>query len=171
MKEATLHLLIAWDAMKGLVFQTAYKFHWRYGGDLEDTLSEAQELFIHGCNAFDPDRSKLPYYLRYRIWKGLLSRKRRLRKIRMREEPLKDEHSYNDVTSDDWRQGLSSDAIKVCEVVLSPPIDIECILADTPTTKWYRQRAVRQYLLDLGWNKRRIREAFQEIMQHLRASA
>lgn len=69
---------------------------------------------------------------------------------------------------DEWLETLSEDARLAAKVAVECPIDIKWFLSklgeESPGN--YRQ-AVREFLKELDWNDKRIKQSFQEIKERL----
>lgn len=161
---ARVEMQAAWDLHEGLVIGTACKFYRSFGGDLREITADAFYLFTTACHSYE-EKAPLSYWIRQRVWWGLLDeRRRKLKRFRHEKVDSVPEQSYEERHEYDWRDNLSEDAREVVEVALDPPPDVLCLRSDRPC-KRVAQHMIHQYLRDCGWTKRRIRKAFREVEQ------
>lgn len=168
MNELNLRIQLTWDAMEGLVVQTAYQFYFRHGGNLEDILDEAQEAGFQACLSLRQDSQKPQVWMRRKVWWRLQdARRREARRYKRRvalTESIPQRHRFNI----DWKDGLSADALEVASIVTEPPLDVRLNLADTNENgPRAHVKAIRTYLRDRGWRPSRIRKAMEELRESL----
>lgn len=164
--------------MERWVHGTIHKFAEHFGvRNKEELVSEAGVAFVKAVTTYTKDRGSISNWLRVKIWKELLSARRReaRRELRARElrEALK-RRSRIAYTAESraWeglRATLSPDAARVASLALYPHPTVDLGIAERggpESPKNYRD-SIKEYLTDLGWPRERIREAFLELREAL----
>jgi hypothetical protein len=152
-----------------LVHDTARRFVWKYGGDYEEAFGNACLYFVRACGDYDGKDRPFGRYAKRKIWLGLLSRRRvEARRARLmpreefRPEKLKTEDRPPGV--EDVLAEMSEDAKEVVFLALYPPVDVTFAVAErggkTPRN-W--RRAIAEYLQSVGWYKKRVYRAINEV--------
>ena len=161
--------------MRGLVIQTAVNFHKRYGGDLEELISEANLWFILSVDTHDPKKAKLSTWIVVSVWRRLLCFM--TKEYRQSHQPLntsneeEEEETQNDPEAKkefrlilDIVGDLDESAKEVLWLLIEPPVAL-----DAEFTRWkYRPKHVRQDLRRflcqrMNWTVKEVRTAFREI--------
>lgn len=163
--------------MRGLVSSTAYRFWRTHGGDLDDLKAQANLIFIEAVDSHNPQKSKLTTWVAISIRNGLLSYMRSTwykpthvsidDKIEdgLIESKLKPNENFSVM---ELLDEMEQDArIVLCLFLNTPKEVIESIFKDKKfradhTSGKVRNR-LRNRLRQMGWNIRRIKEAFEEI--------
>lgn len=166
--------------VENLIKWTVTKFMQTKGGDFDDLMEKANYYFVEAYKRYD-GRTKLSYYIRYRVWYGLLdehciaARKARVSKI-VELEPNRDERRSLEGISErlscfnlmSFLEELSEDARLCAKLVLDTPTGLaKCIREYGGRPKHYRS-VIREYLVELGWPTTRVTKAFKEVGELLR---
>jgi len=159
-----------YNDMKGLIKKTVYRFYKRYGGDFEELQAEANLLFILSCISYRENKGNLHIWIRWCVWKGLLSYTKSLYKqipksiteneqnhqiIKMLED--KKSHLFSSLELFD---GVGDDAKTIIHLIWNLPHDLPVKNGNHPC---HVQTSLRKYLRDMGWTYRRIKETFEEV--------
>lgn len=156
-----------------LMKDTVNKFKWRYGGNEEDLLSEANQVFMRAWANHNPACGKFLPWLRYEIWHNLLSTARNIAK---KAERLQRQYQNLDTVvqverfnMDAFVGDLSKDAAMIAKLVVEPPIDVMLTAAQFKGMKnpFSVRAAIVEYLKDFGWAMSRITRSFNEITEAL----
>lgn len=149
------------EDVKRLVYHTAYRFHRRYGGDLQEHIMLAEELFVRAYNSHDPKKSAITTWVRRHVFGGLFDemRFRAQRNARLKQVPIDlDRQHCKDAVCFDFNAytaNMSDDGRMVVLVTLTNGHE------DNPRTY------IRNLLSRLGWRRDRINAAFQEVTERL----
>ncbi len=157
-----------------LLYDLVHKFIKRHGGDFDELVSRANELYMDAYISYDPDKGSFSKRVQYVVWNGMLDSYRvstnrtRLLK-RQPEEILKSCFLPEQEKFDLWGllQELSGDGRTAVVLALrSPPEMMEAMVGnDTPTSL---AKALKSYLQTVGWAPSRIARVFREVRQALR---
>lgn len=139
-----------------LIYSTVYRFQRRFGGDTDELIGMANELFIDAYHSYDR-RSSFPYWVGYVIYKGLMAwyRKERKRASILNRVDV-DTDQTETVKKFSVRQlmlDLGEDAIIVVRLLLE--------------TNNNDKSTLFRCLESLGWSVARIMESFAEITRVL----
>lgn len=179
-----------YDEVRDLIYHTVWGIVRKHGGDFDDFLSEANEVFLTSYANFD---GSCPFtnWLRQNIVYRLIDcvRGRCNERSRLRPEPNdsvdgvpvwslsgteRSDSAVDSVpdTHSTWRitellEELGDDARTVISLVVETPSELNSIIqakGDQPRN--YRS-SIRQYLAELGWTAARVAESFNEIRHAL----
>lgn len=159
--------------VQDLIYHTLHRFKARHGGEWDDLLSDAHELFFIAYNRHD-GRSSFQTYVVWVIWKGLLEYVRRNAKHYSRCDcaDALDEHVMrrtSEFSIPEFAADLSRDAKLVLCLTLDQPF-LQSAVPGTPKISPGRFRtALRKYLLSKGWTGSRVTAAFDEMTEALYA--
>lgn len=165
-----------YEMVSGLIFDQVHKFRRRYGGNMEDLVSEAYVAFMKGHHQYiggtTPGGKHITHgydtEIRRWVWFELFDamRSRFAQKNQMElvttdtyepADPVKGFMAGNFVSD------LTPDGRTVAELVLNPPEDLMAtITAKGGTPRNYRS-TIRTHLTECGWQAGRINNAFAEI--------
>lgn len=160
-----------------LVYDTAHKFRKRYGGEIQELISEANELFMDAYKAFTPGRAAFSTWCRFKVWHGLLESLRRqiTRNSRFRdygEDGLKLLEAPEGFNLSRFLNELSPDARLVTSLVIDPPPNVRLSIVERNTKirnpRNNLRESVWEHLTDLGWEENRIGRAFLEVTNALK---
>lgn len=156
-----------------LMFRTlAHRFARRHGGDPEELYALACLVFVEVRPLYDPARgAKLSTWLYKVIWRRFSSEhraglRRRPPGDRIPEEQAPD--SGKAPLSPELREGMSAPARQVLRLALDPPPDITLEHRKALRRPGDYRRALRDFLIGMGWTRGEIYAAFAEIAQALR---
>lgn len=140
-------------------------FRRRWGGDLDDLLSHAQELFVNACLSWDPTRGPLDKRLWHCIWWGLFEtiRQEASRNHRLHRVPL-DQTSLEEVPCQEqtnlWDQ--------LRETGTDPFIVAQLAVAVKDRLIESKRKNVFETLADLDWSQERTNQAVNLVKEALR---
>ncbi len=170
-----------YEKVKKLIYHTVHTFREMnkqgdsYPPDMtfEDLLSEAHEHFLDAYHKYDPSRgTKLSTWIQYKVFKGLCSTRRlnRQRNFALRRQSSK-ALQYVKVYDPAWKKllcDLSEDGSRVVNLTLYPPIDLQGELGKgRERTLLKHKKALKEFLLEMGWCAKRIKESFSEVRKAL----
>lgn len=168
-----------YEIVSKLIFHQVHKFVRDYGGDFEDVLGEAHELFMKGHDHYvggvRTNGVKIthtyPTAIRRWIWYGLFDsmRSRLKRKSIATFEPLNGHETKpgSPFYVMDFVSSLSHDGEYVTELVLNPSEELAMTVEAKGGTMCNYRSTVRSTLRNEGWSKKRINKAFSEITKAL----
>lgn len=167
---------ITFQDVELLIYDTIHKFIREHGGNFQDFLSEAHEVFLVAYETHDDLLGSFTYWLTFKLKKHMMELTRRaiMRNNRLSrvDADLTMIARPEAVEPFDWRRfasDLSDDAATVVKLVFEEPIDVTLAILQReqgPTPKAIRS-SIREYLRDLGWTVRRISESFSEVARAL----
>lgn len=165
-------------AVQNLIFHQVHKFVRMYGGEFDELLGEAHELFIKGHTQFTAGvtptgrvlKDTYATQIRRWVWYGMFD-SMRLRLERNRIAPMypmteavdAPAPKPSDFNVEDFMFELSEDGEEVARLVLYPPVVITTEAEGKGGTPRNYRSTVRAYLKLMGWDTDRINAAFAEI--------
>jgi DNA-directed RNA polymerase specialized sigma24 family protein len=178
-----------YEDVKRLIQSTIWKFRARYGGDVQEMLSESGLSFIKAYRGYQKSKSQFQTWLRIKVWNSLLEMRRRQSalsanfhkacQLRLNSHPDKvlniqqgeevpTTPSPKETISQKF-QDLSDDAILAIHLAIDP--DLEVILRTKEqfhfTGPHHKRKAIKRYLRAIGWGWQRIDLAFEEVKESL----
>lgn len=162
----------AYEVARPTVEKTAGRFARKYRRDFEETLAEANYLFVRAFLSFRPG-GNLDRRVRFLVWHGLMDLLRAEIRRHIPAAPLTphdsipDRRAYFDRAG--FESGLSDDARALAELVLDPhpELDAEIRSSGCPGPWSERNCLVRHARRRWGWSPGRVRRAFAEIDEEL----
>ena len=149
---------------------TAYKFWRKYGGDINEAISYADECFMDAYLRYNIGKGQFKKWLKIVVWGNLLSRRRRELRNQKRLgkriplEKIEDDNSFN--LSRFIEDLPSGDARYVTRLVVDPPESLNLPEGRNIRRESMRVR-LRSYLKVRGWTSQRVNKAFDEIQSAL----
>jgi len=134
-----------------LIIHTARRFWQRYGGDLDELISEANEWFMVAYDSFDPERSSFSHWVSLIVYRGL---QQTLKQTTKRASFLGERIEYEPEARHDFN-------IKMLMIDLSD--DAKLVMGLFLKTNIQTKSKLTKALTKLGWSKLRIQIAFDEI--------
>ena len=170
--EATLRqdvLTETYNDVENLINEIVWRFCERYGGEFKDYRAEANLLFILAYDCFDETKGALSTHLYFRIWKGLLSFIRL--KIKQRPSPKVDsdvllqfeDWSWNPFSVVDLIDEANEDVRTLINLIWEPNEEIINTKMKTGQNPCHFRAVLKNYLRNIGWTQKRVRESFVEI--------
>lgn len=153
----------------------------KYGGDLDELLSEAQEKFLRACNTYNEQQGKLSTHVYNHVKNGLHEvgrRKGKRNKLKIISiEEIKSENEDEDTLDlEDRRQKedlplllseVGEDCKHIIHLIFFPPTDLHEEFQNYSKTENYKD-CLKEYLhFHMKWSLDRIREAFVELREAL----
>lgn len=164
-----------YNDIDNLLHYITWKFIGRFGGDYEEWRAAANLIFVRVYRTYRPEDGPFQKRVGFVVWREMInywldlngeggykgrllwSRTERLTQV---ERTPAEHHPHRWV--DTWLS-FSDDARTVARLVLDEtPYDVQRNMRRMGT-----KAAIRRYLLDLGWSKKRVTETIQEIRQAL----
>lgn len=162
---ATMASEETYQEVEMLVYDTAHKFVRRYGGEIDETIAEANAHYMAAYDTYDENKGSFSSWVRFRIWNGLMEtvRKRLMRKARC--APVEIDLSLQPVSPShfhlfEFMDELSEDSQEVVSVIIQTP---GVVFREEGGDSKSPRDTLRTYLKKLGWGAFRITECFQEI--------
>lgn len=159
-----LHQLISesYHKVEKMLWLMVHKYHRRFGGDLEELISQAKESFMEAIHSWDPDRGAFTTHVYTRVYYGLRSYARALYKQGgfAKDKPTVDPITVVAKTSFDWHsfaKELSDEAREVAQVAL----DLSAL--GQPA----KPEAIASLLTEAGWAAAEILKCFRELREAL----
>ncbi len=156
-----------------LVGHIVRKVQYRYGGDCEEMMADADEYWWRAYTTYDSTRgTDLKTWIYWQVWGHLTTEKRRekVHNVTQYERLQGDEQ----IVQHQFDMGklmlrLSSEAQQVVLLTVDLPIPIVKIKCsvNNPTFHDRKREAIKQYLRNCGWNRKQIDGVFQEIAEAL----
>lgn len=181
MKETLRKEILAetYQDMQKLIYANAWDF-WRiHGGDIDDLISQSMLIFIEACDTHNSDRAQLSTWISFKIKKGLLSYLRKRNKLHVQidvrffdmfsfeknNKAYRVDNRYFSVT--ELIDEMGQDAHLILQLFFEIPKDVMVQIRNSHSNVCHVQAALRNRLYNrlrqLGWTKKRIKKAFDEI--------
>lgn len=160
MKASTSHSANdLWATHEKLVQWTCWRIIKRYGGDFDETFSEALVLYVEAVNSFEQSRGSLSNWISYKVFKGLQETKRvQARRLRI-TGPME-----NVPATISKQEGFLSGLLKNLSTESQ---DVLAILFDLDTDQFKNKSLAKLHLRctlqRLGHSADRINACFSEI--------
>ncbi len=154
--------------MQNLINQATWQFCDRYGGDFEELRAEANLTFVQTCKTHKENKGAFSTWLRWCIWKELLNHAVALYKQthntisdseKIETRKSKTNQSFSPL---ELLDGLREDTKTVICLIWNPPKELKNVKTNGEHP-CHMKVVLRNYLFDLGWTGRRIKESFEEI--------
>ena len=167
-----------------LVYSAVHRFIRRHGGDFDDLVGLANQVYMDSYDGYDPSKGSFSNYLWVNITRRLqdFCRAERSRKEVSLSSPcgngrgvigdfIEDRRAGTDFDLAEFARRMTEDAKTVIELVLDAPEDLKEI-AEGKGGHYYNFRSsLRGWLHSRkGWSVKRISEAFEEISEVLAAT-
>lgn len=161
------------------IVSTASAFRRRYGGDQEELVARATEVFVDvytDPTGTDHSRSKFTTWIRTKVsfaLRGdLRTEIRRNRQLRRHPASRLDRVPAGDTEAPVLRllADLSDDARRLVTMVLEQPVYLRAAIREvkrSPDTVPGQTKGVRRVLEDMDWSEERIDRAFAEVADAL----
>ena len=163
-----------------LIYYQTHKFAKKYGEDFNELVGVAYEIFckahyqyvtghtITGMPVHRPYENQISLSIWYGLLDSIKGKLRRNKKTKM--IPLGDHDvpcSSPDFDATDFVACLNQDAQTVASLVLHPPEIVEQAISTKGGCPRNYRSTVRNYLLRMGWTRKRINDAFDEVRNAL----
>jgi len=176
-------LAIARDETYGdiekMIYNICWKMQRKFGGDVEEYVSVANEAFAEKQDRYDPSRGAFTTFIwvvvrnAIRTWLG---KERKSRMFFVEELDVDSSTEGHGVPFpfrsrfdiEDFYRTASEDAVEVVKMIMQSPIEIMDAITVTERGRTSVRQSIRQYYRNLGWGVMRIAEAFNEIKESLR---
>lgn len=149
------------------IIKTVCLFKRRYGGNVAEMQSAANEYFVQACLDHDPRKTPFKQYVRWKVWYGLLKEWERNKDFRnccqLWDQDL---HARPQFSLRALLVEVSQDAAAVIRLVIEPPLEVIILAKKRGWPKDLREALVT-YLSGHGWDQSRIENSFREIGEAL----
>jgi len=159
--------------VQNLINKTCWDFYKRYGGDFEEWQAEANLAFVQIHSTHKKHKGQFSTWLRFCIWKSLLSHARRLYKQlpRMSLDLEEDEQNLLEALEEEKRpfsslelmDGLQEDTKTLIRLIWNPTKELKEAKMKNGPSPCHMKAVLKKYLHDIGWSGKRIKESFEEI--------
>jgi hypothetical protein len=165
--------------MEKMIFKIVLDHYKRYGGDLDELMSEAQEKFLLAHIDYDGAKGELSTYVYQKVKFGLVDLQRRnYRKLKgCKIKSLDEVKGECQVTSPKKDADLTilltqigEDCANIIYLILFPPCDFHDEMNNYKRASEWRN-CITEYLhFHMKWSLERIQMAFTELMEAVRES-
>lgn len=152
------------------------RFHFRYGGDIEELKAEANLMFVLAFDSYD-EIKKIPFigWVSFCIWKHLLNyiKKEYKQKFISLDNQINDENTFNSIISKtpyhpfyltELLDELHNDSKFIIRLLFNPPEKLKQRILNKGTKPKNVRIGLKEYLReDLDWLGKQIKISFQEI--------
>jgi len=149
-----------------LVYKAAWDFKRRHGGEIDDLISRANEIYLDVFRSHDAGKSPFTRWLRYKILCGLMDDLRRVlyRQATIAQELRPDMTDLPQRTLGSILRGdqVSGDIHDILHLIGESPSELRSLM------RIHKRNGLWDYLRGFGWPARRIQESFEEITEALR---
>ena len=177
-------LTATYEDMQNLIFETAWKYWRRNGGDIEDLVGQANLSFIRAVDSYDESKSELTTWIVVCINQDLrnyMVREYRQTHISIIDEKIKHSHlsvsnegehldiqdSYNSISVMELLDEMEKDAHIILQLFLETPKEVIMNVLEEGRhmnhLQGYMRRRLRNRLRQMGWTIERIKKSFNEI--------
>lgn len=172
---ATTPIAETYDDVQNLMFKCCHKFRKSFGGDFDDLLSIANEVYMESYEKFEYGAgATFGSYLWTNIWRRLQDNYQYEQRRKMVPLDAKSASgtSYADLVEDrphrefslaDFADGLSEDAMTVIKLIIETPEDLARMATEKGGTPRNWRSSVREWLASAGWGSEKIADSFDEI--------
>lgn len=161
-----------WEDVEKLFYSTVHRHIKKYGGVFEDYLGQIHLSFMTAVLTYTPDRkASFSTYCVFVLSHDLLELRRKASKHAGKVAFVELEPNCHIAPRPfdlfGFLDGLSEDARLMVKIALDTPQELNDIMIQKGGTGHARKKALKNYLLDCGWNATHIVECFEEIAQAL----
>ena len=168
-----------YSEVEHLITHICNVFRSKHGGDPEDLLSTATQVFVDVYKSWRDGEAPFTSFLSTCIYRRLLDEKRknlRIKPIRINQgaskygdmkQPFEIEDTSRTFNFSDFIEEMTDDAKMVVKLVLETPPEIAEIIEGKGGHPKNVRSTIRQYLIELNWTYTRINESFSEIARVL----
>jgi len=161
-KEEELAELAEYYKTRKMIFKICWKYVRRYGGDIEEYISEGNAAYIRAHRTYDPNMAKFSTYLWHCVSNACSNLVKKNRTVQINTDlahstiEKKKPNSFLMIFQD-----LPEDAKIVVRLTLDTPIELANLCKGNSACNF--RVALQKYLQQLGWHEYRISRAFREI--------
>jgi len=164
----------AYRQLEKMITKICWKFTRKYGGEFEDWLSEAGELFMDAIQTYN-GKASLTTWIWHRLHWGLYTVIRKRMRTSQREMSLEDmsdgEHEVEDILEAGFRQCFTAGLDRLDEsgrelwsLIAEPPVELQGELdPDDPDNAWDALQRYCEYRL--RWTWREMQTAIAELKE------
>ena len=154
--------------MAKLIFNIAWRFQLRHGGDIDDLISEANLLFINAFDEHDESRSQLSTWLTRYIGSGLWDYiKNERKRVHLSIEDKDSPQVFNPFSIMELLDEMGKDALIIVQLFLETPTEVILKALEggkqMKHMRGYMRRRLRNRLRQMGWTVHRITKGFDEV--------
>jgi len=157
-----------YNDMQLLINKTVWNFYNNYGGSFEEWKAEANLTFVHVFGKHKKSKGQFSTWLYFCIWKSLLTYANILSEQEPKAVSIDNIGEIEDRRNDSFSplellEEVQEDTKFLINLIWNPPSQLKKIKTKSGPHPCHKQVVLRNYLLDLGWTGRRVRESFEEI--------
>lgn len=158
-----------YDEVKRLIYKVCNDFLRRNGGDFEELVSTANEVFLDAHQTWKPDSAPFTHYLCICIYRRLIGDWKKARRLPAAsltaaeggQTPVVDKHK--EFCRSEFIEGLSDEAKYIVQLVFSPPEDLDGMIDRKGGKALHYSSTIKEYLRGIGWSRASIRDAWMEV--------
>lgn len=152
-----------------LIYKVVNEFMRRHGGEFEELLSTANEVFMDAYLSWKAGMAPFTNFLSICIYRRLLGEKRK--RMKMPLKSLVDKEGANIEVEDKHREfneaglvdGLSSVAKELVGLVLHTPDALAAAVRAKGDKDIHYSSTIKEYLYSMGWSRATVRSAWGEV--------
>lgn len=156
-----------------LISKMCNDFVRRFGGDFEELVSTANEVYVDAHQTWQPGSAPFTNYLCICIYRRLIGDWKKARRLRVDSltEPEGGQQQvvdkFFDFNRDELYEQLSEEARFVVQLAFSPPDDLGGMIARKGGKMLHYSSTIKEYLREMGWSRAAIRDAWMEVQEIL----
>lgn len=158
-----------YEDVKRLIYKVVNQFMRRNGGDFDELVSTANEVYLDAHETWKPGSAPFTHYLCICIYRRLIGdwkKSRRLKVVSLTEPEggqTQVVDKFFDFNREEFYEQLSDEARYVVQLAFSPPEDLSGMIARKGGKVLHYSSTIKEYLRDIGWSRTAIREAWTEV--------
>lgn len=158
-----------------LIYHAVHKFYKSHGGDIDEMIGVANQVFMDSYEAFDASKGTFTGFLYLNITRRLQDlywheKRRKTMSLDSETEDgttfagqVEDYRTSKDFDLMEFAEGMSQDAMEVLKLVLESPAELASVAMGKGGNPRNWRSTVREFLYGMGWSGERISESFEEI--------
>ena len=160
-----------YEDVKRLIYKVCNDFIRRNGGDFEELVSTANEVYLDAHETWKPGSAPFTHYLCICIYRRLIGDWKKARRLRVTSltEPeggqIQVVDRHREFNRAEFFEGLSEEARYVVDLVFSPPEDLSGMIDRKGGKVLHYSSTIKEYLREIGWSRTAIREAWTEVQE------
>lgn len=160
-----------YEDVKRLIYKMCNDFIRRNGGDFEELLSAANEVYMDAYRTWAPGAAPFTHYLCICIHRRLIGDWRKARRLPISsltddeggQTPVADQH--RDFRLAELTEGLSEAAKYIIQITFNPPEDLDGMIERKGGKMLHYSSTIKEYLRGAGWSRAAIRDAWMEVQE------
>ena len=160
-----------YEDVKRLISKVCNDFLRRNGGDFEELVSTANEVYMDAHRTWVPGSAPFTHYLCICIYRRLLGDRKKARRLPVVSltEPeggqvqVEDHHKEFKLAA--FVEELSDEAKQIVLLVFSPPAELDAMIDRKGGKALHYSSTIKEYLRGSGWSREAIRDAWKEVQE------